>query len=326
MQSLAVIGAGISGLTVASQLKQYFDIKVFDKSRGVSGRMSTRAALPYRFDHGAQYFKVREPQFAHFIHTAIEQGLVAEWHPRVVELAPDGIKPMANEQPWYVATPTMTALNKALASDCDVQLNQRVQSLEFVADQWQLLNDAGQSLGSYDFVISAIPQPQLALLCPEMVAADNALASVTMSGCFSLMLGCSTEQLLDFDFARVSNSPIGIISHNSSKPGREDAPSVVVQSTNHWAEQMIDQPLEDVEQYLIEELSRQTGIDYQTLDYSTLHRWRYAFVNQALGASFYRHDTLPFAACGDWCLGARIESAYMSGFNLARALIPESVS
>ncbi|MEL0035054.1 MAG: hypothetical protein VW882_01435 [Gammaproteobacteria bacterium] len=100
----------------------------------------------------------------------------------------------------------------------------------------------------------------------------------------------------------------------------------MVQSTNHWAEQMIDQPLEDVEQYLIEELSRQTGIDYQTLDYSTLHRWRYAFVNQALGASFYRHDTLPFAACGDWCLGARIESAYMSGFNLARALIPESVS
>ena len=103
MQSLAVIGAGISGLTVASQLKQYFDIKVFDKSRGVSGRMSTRAALPYRFDHGAQYFKVREPQFAHFIHTAIEQGVVAEWHPRVVELAADGITPVANELGRYVA-------------------------------------------------------------------------------------------------------------------------------------------------------------------------------------------------------------------------------
>lgn len=326
MKTVAVIGAGLSGLTVASQLSHYFDITVFDKSRGVSGRMSTRTALPYRFDHGAQYFKVREPQFARFIADAIEQDLVAEWHARVVDLSAEGIQDVTIDQPWYVAKPTMTALNKSLAEGLSVQLNQRIESVKYQDSIWSLRNEAGEHVGDYDFLISAIPLPQLEQLLPEIVGDDDELKNVKMSGCFSLMIGCSEAQLPDFDFARVTSSPVGIISQNSAKPGRDEAPSLLVQSTNEWAEQMLEMPLAEVEQHLTRELSSLMGINYQSVEYRTLHRWRYAFVNQALGRPFYRHGILPFAACGDWCMGARIESAYMSGFDLATELLKESIS
>jgi renalase len=58
MTNIAIIEAGLSGLTAANILKDYADITIFEKSRGVSGRMSTRHAYPYSFDHGAQFLKL----------------------------------------------------------------------------------------------------------------------------------------------------------------------------------------------------------------------------------------------------------------------------
>ena len=52
-QRIAVIGAGISGLSCATSLQQAgFEITVFDKSRGPSGRMSTRLGDGWQCDAG----------------------------------------------------------------------------------------------------------------------------------------------------------------------------------------------------------------------------------------------------------------------------------
>lgn len=53
MTKIAVIGAGLSGLSFAHLLQDYAEIILFEKARGVGGRMSTRRAEPYCFDHGA---------------------------------------------------------------------------------------------------------------------------------------------------------------------------------------------------------------------------------------------------------------------------------
>ena len=54
---IAVIGAGISGLTCARQLQaQGHSVTVYEKSNHVSGRMGTRETELGGFDHGAQYF------------------------------------------------------------------------------------------------------------------------------------------------------------------------------------------------------------------------------------------------------------------------------
>ncbi|MEY8870939.1 NAD(P)-binding protein [Francisella philomiragia] len=43
---VAIIGAGLAGLTAANILKDSVEITIFEKSHGVSGRMSTRYADP----------------------------------------------------------------------------------------------------------------------------------------------------------------------------------------------------------------------------------------------------------------------------------------
>ena len=41
-------------------MKDKFNVKIFEKSRGVGGRMSTRKESPFIFDHGAQFSKLKQ--------------------------------------------------------------------------------------------------------------------------------------------------------------------------------------------------------------------------------------------------------------------------
>ncbi len=64
---IAIIGTGLSGLTVAGLLKSAANITLFEKSCGVGGRMATRYAEPYSFDYGAQFFTAKTRPFQAFI-------------------------------------------------------------------------------------------------------------------------------------------------------------------------------------------------------------------------------------------------------------------
>src|SRR5689334_18811616 len=77
-RQIAVIGAGMAGIACARTLAQAgHNVSVFDKSRGVAGRMSTRSTTFGTFDHGTQYFTVRDPRFARALETA--KGINKAW-------------------------------------------------------------------------------------------------------------------------------------------------------------------------------------------------------------------------------------------------------
>ena len=44
---IAIIGAGISSITIAQNLKKIATVSIFEKSRGVGGRMALRRSAPY---------------------------------------------------------------------------------------------------------------------------------------------------------------------------------------------------------------------------------------------------------------------------------------
>ena len=132
MTKIAIIGAGLSGLSAAHLLKDYAAITLFEKARGVSGRISTRRAAPYCFDHGAQYFTARTKPFLDFIQPLLDPGIIERWNARYVKFNSNQMIQRRNwrdEAPRYVGVPRMNHVAKFLAKGLNIHINTRIASL-----------------------------------------------------------------------------------------------------------------------------------------------------------------------------------------------------
>ena len=93
---MAIIGAGMSGLILARALAEFADITIFEKSRGVGGRMATRHVTTpdgtaFSFDHGVQCFTARTEAFQQFLAPYLASGRVTPWHGKVMQLKVEGL-------------------------------------------------------------------------------------------------------------------------------------------------------------------------------------------------------------------------------------------
>jgi predicted NAD/FAD-dependent oxidoreductase len=141
-----------------------------------------------------------------------------------------------------------------------------------------------------------------------------------MLGCYALMLGFREKPAMDWDAALIHNADISWISVNNSKPGRSDATSILVHSTNAFAEARIDADVGSVEKHLLGEFHTVTGIDTDSAEHRALHRWRYANMPQQSGEVALLDTENQLGACGDWLIRGRIEAAFTSAMQLAEPL------
>jgi len=66
-------------------------------------------------------------------------------------------------------------------------------------------------------------------------------------------------------------------------------------------------------------LAEITGIRTEPA-HAELQRWRHARTLQPLGQSHLWDAPAGLGVCGDWCLGHRVEDAFVSGLELALAV------
>ena len=163
---VAVVGAGIAGLACAQALVAAGAlVQVFEKSRGVSGRMSTRRGEGWQCDHGAQYFTAREPAFRAEVQRWIDAGAAALWTPemRVYDGAEAGrFTSHSSRVDRFVGTPGMTAPGRLLAASLCVHCNATVDSLQRTHDRWFLHTaEGGRHETSFDIVLLAMLIPGL---------------------------------------------------------------------------------------------------------------------------------------------------------------------
>jgi len=314
---IAIIGAGISGLTLARALKDHAEVVVYEKARGVGGRMSTRYADPFYFDHGTQFFTARTPEFQAFLAPYIARGTVQEWIGRTVELEA-GAAPWKREwfEPHYVASPNMNSLCKAMAEGISVVLSTEIAPLsERTTDGWALYDANAQLLGMYDWVISTAPPAQTHRLFNR---SDIAPQHVHLLGCYALMLGLDRPWQEPWIAAKVRSGPLAWIAVNSTKPGRNAAvTSLVVHASNHWSEIHIDGDVAQAQEFLLKALSELIGITPAEATYVSTHRWRYALLEEPQRPGHYLDTASQCAATGDWASDSRIEDAWGEAMKLA---------
>ena len=323
MDKVAVIGAGISGLALANKLKKYFEVVVFEKSRGYGGRVATRRAGEFIFDHGAQFFKVKTDEFREYIKPMIDKGIVDIWKARFVEI--DNGK-ITNNRIWgddpsnYVGTPSMNSIGKYMADGLDVRLSEKVANVA-QGTKWELYDEAGANIGEFDWVVSAIPPKQVIEMIPDVINLYSKISSYEMLACYSLMLGYEEKMDIGFDAALIKGVDISWLSVNSSKlPGANNT-TFLIHSTNKWASQNIDRDRDWVKGYLCNELSNLVPIKTESANYIGLQGWRYANIKKQNNIEFFLDKDNKFGLCGDWFVQGRIEAAYLSGSHLGDQML-----
>lgn len=316
---IAIIGAGVSGLVLARELAQSSDIYIFEKSRGVGGRMSTRYDDPYYFDHGAQYFTARSRRFKKYLQPFVKSGCVAKWEPKVTTLKKDKRKySRIWFEPHYVGVPHMNSLCRSLAENLNVQFETKVKKIIKDSNGWTLESEHGQNLGVFDWVVSTAPAQQTSELFPHTFREYQQLESIKMSACWTLMIILNQAPSFSWQAAVVKESPLGWIALNSSKPGRNlSAPCMVVHSTNTWAEKNLALDPKTAQKLLTNELFELTGLSPESVKKVSTHRWLYANVEDSGTKDYFIDTEKRLAVCTDGCIGGRVESAFQSATRLA---------
>ncbi len=283
--------------------------------------MSTRRAEAFQFDHGAQYFTARGRDFQRFLRPYEDAGTIAEWKPRLALLGSEDGTPPIWTAPRYVAQPGMNALAKAMAKDVDVDCGTRIATVQADGSGWRLICEARQDCGRFDWVLFTAPAEQTAQLMPELFQHGQTLRSAQMLGCYSLMIGLAEPFDFGWDAAVINGEALSWIAMNHSKPGRSEAPSLLVQSSNIWAAAHLEDPQDAVEATLCAEVSALLGINAASMPYRSLHRWRFASVSIPARTPHLLDVTNRLAAAGDWCGAGKVEAAFDSAEALASDLL-----
>ncbi len=342
MFDVAVIGAGMAGLTCAQQLQQLgYQVVVLEKSRGVGGRVATRRLPETRADHGARFLKPNTDLLHQLVMVLSSHNIVQPWTDMLYQFNPNNgeLVADANWCPYYIAPEGMNAVGKFLGTGLNICFSRRVEKIypERNNLMWQITLEATSELESTEVtartLVMAIPAPQaLTLLAPEATGVSSAVLdkvrSVEFDPCIAVMAGYPAARQQDLAQQNPvwrglffpPNDSLAWIAWDSSRRKAATQPVFVLHSSAEFAQNYLEatdlQPAADL---MLARAAEYTIPWLNAPEWLQIHRWRYAFCRRPLPEEILIADSpLPLVCAGDWCGGNQIEGALLSGFEAAR--------
>ncbi len=300
---VVVVGAGISGLAAARSLTSAgYSVRVLEKSRGVGGRMASRRRGEVRFDHGAQFFTTRSPEFSELVADAVEAGAVVEWTRGFGEV--DGY-------PRWRGAEAMTSLAKWMAADLDVATETTVVDLaDHPAQAYVLTAPVPQSLAVLS-MSKLLPDPELAVRFTTEIAYRPTIAVMsTFEG---------ETNLADHGGHQAHDDPaVTFIADNCAK-GVSSQPALTFHLSEEWSHRWWkgddDELVAAVWDAAADVVGSATPVE------SSVQRWRYAGPTKMWPEKCVVWGDAPVVAlAGEAFDGPKVEGAFLSGLAAADAI------
>ena len=320
-----VVGAGISGLLAARELRGAgWRVTVLDKGRGVGGRMATRRLDGAAFDHGAQFFTVREERFEKIVEGWISAGAALEWSRGFAD-ASGGANP--DGHPRYRGTDGMASVPKHLARGLDVRTGDPVVRVERQGDGWTVSCESGAEFQGGALLLTApVPQSlELAESGDYALPGDarRELEKVSYDPCLALMVVLEgPSPVPEPGGVQIKGEPLDWIGDNATK-GISDRPALTIHAGPNWSREHFEDDEAKITQELLERAGEQLGSDLRRMTVGTsLARWRYSWVTRPHEeACLVASQDPPLVFCGDAFGKPKVEGASLSGLAAADRLL-----
>ncbi|WP_328475087.1 FAD-dependent oxidoreductase [Actinoplanes sp. NBC_00393] len=293
---VVVVGAGIAGLSCARALTEAgARVRVVERGRVVGGRLASKRYNGRYADIGAAYFVADDPGFAAQAASWQSRGLARPWTDTLL-VYPGGTRTTGPVR--WAAPGGLRSLAADLAAGLDVRLSTTLDAVPQDADA----------------VVLAMPGPQALRLAPPAGIAEAAQAQ-RWQPVIAAVLTYPSREWGDLHGAFVNDHPaLATICDDGDRRG-DGAPVLVAHSSATLAAEHLDHP-EAAAPILAGAVREVLGVAAEPEVH--VHRWSFAQPEPVDAA--YAVDGRVWL-CGDAFGRPRVQTAWLSGRAVARALL-----
>ncbi len=329
--SIAIIGAGLAGCTLARQLADAGClVTLYEKSRGTGGRLASCRIGEETADLGASWLEWEARPSAHhlpfqdWLSEQEAEGHLHLWQP----ITQNFYREAQPDRKRYVGNNRLSALTRSLINHNNITLHSgiRVESVKPRMSNGRssllLMDTAHHALGTFDQVVVATPAPQAVPLLKAEPALQALAQKIQPDACWTLVLGFETPLSTPIELFEGDHPVLRRVVRDSRKPGRHPSEDVwVIQARTDWSLQMLDDEKEHVQKDL-EHAFHQLMQSQPIADSTRCHRWLYSTCTSLNLDSGFLHDPQTgLSVCGDWLAGFGFEASWQSAMALSHTLL-----
>ena len=315
MKNVAVIGAGITGISLANLLQKKVNLTVFEKSRGVGGRMATRRAEPYQFNHGAQYFKIENKEFKNFLQPLIQNNIIKQMEANHIEILNKEVikKIKTYNKIYYTAESKMNSVVKYLINNnFFIKLLCKIEKTIKENDKWFIIDSDKVSYGPDDWLLITIPPYQALEILYNNFKYLDIIKKIKMRSCYSLMLGFNKVKEFDFDTVLFLDEDVQWLTITKKILENKKYYNLLINSSYNFAEKNINCSKDKISDYLIKQVSDILKCELNNYEHKALHFWKYAMSKENNNLGSLLDEDLKVIVCGDWCMNGKVEGGFLS--------------
>jgi len=314
MIDFCILGAGISGSTIANLLKKKYSVLVVDKAKGVGGRASNKKInKKISFDHGLQYFTARNNLFKNYLNKLIKKRVLKEWHGNHIDFTFDHPK----NRKKIIGVKGNNDLNKFLLKGINTELDNEITRIIFNGKNWKII---GKRRDYYaKSLIVSFPYYQAIKLARKYLSKKISKLNVKMEPNITLLLEQKSNKEVPFSSLRLNNKIIAWIANENSK-NRFSSSAIywTIQSSIKFSKKIINVYKKDKIFYsnqMIKEFVKIFNIKNK-LKLIKIHGWKFSYSRFNTGVNCFWNQKFNIGVCGDWFIGPNAESAWLSANNL----------
>ena len=300
---IVILGAGMSGIACALNLYNKFDVSIYEKSRGVGGRLCAKSLPDGLFHFGAQFCSAQTSSFKAFL----KKSNAIQFLGSAFDMK---INSSIETKNFFVANDGMHSLLKKYEQRLKIYFNQK--AIKIDEDKKLVYFESGNK-ESFDIIISSLPLPQAKEVFESKINHD-----ATFNPCISVGMTISGSPNYKHVAYKNINEDISWLGTSKFYNKKNDETWVLQFSPDASLAMMSD--TDSFIQTLAEDAVRNTINGQYKIMHSGIFKWKYALCSRSNLNNEYTYISKDAFAIGDWNLSPRVESAYISGNELGKYL------
>jgi renalase len=341
MPSIAIIGAGCSGLAAAHELRDAgHTVMIFEQSQNVGGRAATRKRQGFIYDYGAQYIKRGSPVSIGIITKRFKLDDLIDIAKPVWIFDREGHiqegDQIQNAEPKWNYRSGLQALTKRMAQDLDIRLQTHISSIQQSVASWKLFDLRGEDSGEFDCVLITIPTSEAAELVRESKIQDRRqeeicalLEKAKYNPLISVTLGYRPMPQERPYYALVNTDKAHAISwlawehEKTLERVPKGAGMLIAQMAPAYSHDNWHMTDGEIIGDVVHRISSLVDESLAKPFFSDVYRWKYALPAEKADSERLNALAMPIglAFCGDAFVGGRVHLALEHGVEVAQQLI-----